>query len=297
MDILWTADKNGLMIRINPADDRRARLSREEIAVLSAGRYPHAAECDALLTGTQLQVLPFDETPSEALRDSIPRALCVEPMISSAYLFRARLGYRDQPLMLGLKFDNDTDQLTKNEICARVPKNARLPSDEASQLAIIALWDSIMDTVAHHGVNVYDRERAAPHGFLTVPAGCKVVVAQPLPRSGIWSMASGVWLIDFGPDTIDDPLFLQSVRAFLDKEPSAPVLWIVQGSAVSRFPMKPEPLQHSAARDLEAWPGTREAQWSNERHLCHQDRIYSTENAGFPPVGLGCSPPPTGPER
>ena len=116
VDILWTADKNGLMIRINPADDRRARLSREEIAVLSAGRYPHAAECDALLTGTQLQVLPFDETPSEALRDSIPRALCVEPMISSAYLFRARLGYRDQPLMLGLKFDNDTDQLTKNEI-------------------------------------------------------------------------------------------------------------------------------------------------------------------------------------
>ena len=89
VDILWTADKNGLMIRINPADDRRARLSREEIAVLSAGRYPHAAECDALLTGTQLQVLPFDETPSEALRDSIPRALCVEPMISSAYLFRS----------------------------------------------------------------------------------------------------------------------------------------------------------------------------------------------------------------
>lgn len=242
-DVLWTADKNGLTIRINPADHRRVHLSRDEIAVLSAGRYPPAAESDALLAGTQLQVLPFEEMPSEALRDSIPRVLCVEPVISSAYLFRVRLGFRVQPLMLGLAFDNDVDQPAKNDICARVPKNARLPSDEAGQLAIIALWDSIMDTVAHHGVKVYDRERAAPHGFATVPAGCKVVVAQPLPRSGIWHMASGVWLIDFGPDTIDDPHFFQSVCTFLGKEPLAPVLWAVQGSAASRFPMKPEPLQ------------------------------------------------------
>jgi hypothetical protein len=78
---------------------------------------------------------------------------------------------------------------------------------------------------------------------VTVPEGREVRIAQPQPAQDIWKMESGIWFIDFGSETLDDPQFFERARAFLTGEPASKVVWVIQGSAVANFPMGPEPLQ------------------------------------------------------
>lgn len=165
VDVLWTAQRNRLMIAINPADSlARALLDHHEVQILSEGRYPLKANCTDALIGTHIQVLPLGGAPSEATKESIRCVLSTEPSISRAYVFKARRGYKGQILFLGLEFDRDLDQQAKNVVCGRVLDGGHALFRDTPDLVTISLWDEVMTEVTRHGVNVYKRERAAPPG-------------------------------------------------------------------------------------------------------------------------------------
>ncbi len=79
--------------------------------------------------------------------------------------------------------------------------------------------------------------------MVTIPEGHEVRGAAPQPNPGIWRMESGVWLIDFGPDTLDDSAFFSDIQTFLEDQPATSLLWVLQGSAIENFEMEPALLQ------------------------------------------------------
>jgi hypothetical protein len=244
-DVLWTAQRNGMILAINPSnpEETRVSLDHEEISALSEGRYPRAVGDEKLVSGAEIAVLPLDEPLEEATRDSIKRALVAEPMVSRAYAFKARFGYQQLILALGIEFDPEVDQEVRNEVCERMKSRGQIVLKDATPIGFLPMWEAIADVVTKEGVKVYDRTESAPLGYVTVPEGHEVTLSEPSPTSRIWRTVSGIWFVDFGPDTLDDPKFFESIREFLAEEEASSVLWVIQGSAVSNFLMSPESLQ------------------------------------------------------
>jgi hypothetical protein len=245
LDILRSAAKNRITVAINPADryPTYAYLNLEEIQALSEGRYPTAAQGNNSLSGSVMQIFPPSTPPSKFLQKALRRTLRHKSAIVNAYIFNAQIGYQGQYRCLGLEFDARADEQLQRDICTQLRYTGSIPPMEAAELVIFALWDEIKAEVALHGVNVYSRKRSGPHRYGAVPEGCKLEIGYPSPVAGIWKLASGIRLIDFGPATLNDPTFLQTVRTSFEQDPISPVFWVLQGSAIAAFPLDPASLQ------------------------------------------------------